>query len=77
MDHDHDIYHRLHMETEAGQAAANLLSSLNEGAMSREEWRVIEQTTAELQQRLGQCPGGLPGDTGCPGQPCQPAGWHK
>ena len=35
----------------AQAAAANLLSSLNEGAMSREEWRVIEQTPAELQQR--------------------------
>merc|ERR1719471_2013529 len=36
---------------DAKAAAATLLASLDEGAMSREERRAIEQTPAELQQR--------------------------
>ena len=36
---------------DAKAAAATLLASLDEGAMSREERRAIEQTPVELQQR--------------------------
>ena len=38
---------------DAKAAAATLLASLDEGAMSREERRAIEQTPVELQQRYG------------------------
>ena len=38
---------------DAKAAATTLLASLDEGAMSREERRAIEQTPVELQQRYG------------------------
>ena len=38
---------------DAKAAATTLLASLDEGAMSREERRAIEQTQVELQQRYG------------------------
>ena len=38
---------------DAKAAATTLLASLDEGAMSREEMRAIEQTPVELQQRYG------------------------